>query len=117
MAKRVFVLGLDAFTPQLYFERFKGQFPNLSTPMEESAWGRSNGVIPPLSCTSWVAFAKGKNPLSFTDLNLWLYSSWISWHGAWSFGNRFFAILFPVAVIGLGAKDFNLVRECFFEVG
>lgn len=41
--------------------------------------------------------------LSFAGINLWLYSSWISWHGAWSFGNRFFAILFPVAVIGLGA--------------
>jgi hypothetical protein len=41
--------------------------------------------------------------LSFAGLNLWLYSSWISWHGAWGFGNRFFAILFPVAVIGLGS--------------
>ena len=62
MAKRVFVLGLDAFTPQLCFEQFKDQLPNLSALMEESAWGRSNGVVPPLSCTSWVAFAKGRNP-------------------------------------------------------
>ena len=41
--------------------------------------------------------------LSFAGLNLWLYSSWVSWHGAWGFGNRFFAILFPVSIIGLGS--------------
>ncbi len=62
MVKRVFVLGLDAFTPELCFKRFRDEMPNLSALMEKSAWGISNGVTPPLSCTSWVAFAKGKNP-------------------------------------------------------
>jgi len=62
MTRRVFVLGLDAFSPQLCFEKFKGEMPNLSRLMEQSAWGKSNSSIPPLSCTAWVSFAKGRNP-------------------------------------------------------
>ena len=62
MGKRVFVLGLDAFEPSLAFEKFAGDMPNLTRLREKSVWGRSRSTLPPLSCTAWVAFAKGKNP-------------------------------------------------------
>ena len=41
--------------------------------------------------------------LSFVGVSLWAYSTWASWHGAWSFGNRFFVVLFPVFVIGIAS--------------
>tara|TARA_Y100000310_G_scaffold344873_1_gene460166 strand:- start:8080 stop:9474 length:1395 start_codon:yes stop_codon:yes gene_type:complete len=62
MAKRIFVLGLDAFDPKLCFEKFKAELPNLSKLMKNSSWGISNSSIPPLSCTAWISFAKGKTP-------------------------------------------------------
>lgn len=62
MAKRVFVLGLDSFEPTLCFEKFAAEMPNLTGLRERSCWGELNSTIPPLSCTAWVCFAKGKNP-------------------------------------------------------
>jgi predicted AlkP superfamily phosphohydrolase/phosphomutase len=62
MPERVFVLGLDAFAPQLCFEKFREEMPNLSGLCEKSVWGTLNSTVPPLSCTAWVSFARGKNP-------------------------------------------------------
>jgi len=41
--------------------------------------------------------------LSFVGINFWVYSAWESWHSAWSFGNRFLVVLFPVFVVGIAA--------------
>ena len=41
--------------------------------------------------------------LAIVGLNFWVYSAWGSWHAAWSFGNRFFAVLFPLFVVGIAA--------------
>ena len=40
--------------------------------------------------------------LSFVFLNALIYGAWTSWEGAWSFGNRFFLVLFPIYAIGIG---------------
>jgi hypothetical protein len=51
----------------------------------------------------WFSKDKRKNLLfSFFLLNLIVYGAWASWFGAWSFGNRFFVMFFPIYCIGLG---------------
>jgi hypothetical protein len=51
--------------------------------------------------------------LSFVFLNLLIYGAWASWSGAWSFGNRFFVLFFPIYCIGLGFffKNFRLNKK------
>jgi hypothetical protein len=41
--------------------------------------------------------------LSFFALNTLVYACWMSWHSAWAFGNRFFAMFFVLYAIGTAA--------------
>ena len=62
MEKKVFVLGIDSFEFTLAFENWAEHLPNLSALRKKSIWGKMQSAIPPLSCTAWVSFARGKNP-------------------------------------------------------
>ncbi|MBI3950167.1 MAG: alkaline phosphatase family protein [Acidobacteria bacterium] len=60
--KRVLVLGLDCATPQLVFERWKDDLPNLRQLMESGLYGELESTIPPITCPAWMSMMTSKDP-------------------------------------------------------
>ena len=59
---KVAVIGLDCATPQLVFDRFRGNLPNLSRLMERGTWGRLQSCHPPITVPAWTAMMSGYDP-------------------------------------------------------
>ncbi|HUB73230.1 MAG TPA: alkaline phosphatase family protein [Solirubrobacteraceae bacterium] len=62
MSSRVAVIGLDCAEPQLVFERWRAQLPNLSRLMERGAWGPLLSVDPPITVPAWSCMTSGRDP-------------------------------------------------------
>ncbi len=60
--KRVLVLGLDCATPQLVFDQWKGELPNLQRLMEMGIYGELESTIPPITCPAWMSMMTSKDP-------------------------------------------------------
>ncbi|MGC8722705.1 MAG: alkaline phosphatase family protein [Acidobacteriota bacterium] len=61
-AKKVFIFGMDCMAPQLVFEEWRSELPNLSRLMEEGAWGEMKSTIPPITVPAWTAMMTSKDP-------------------------------------------------------
>ncbi len=61
-AKRVLVLGLDCATPQLVFDRFAGDLPNLQSLMAEGVWGELTSVVPAITVPAWACAMTSRDP-------------------------------------------------------
>jgi len=61
-AKKLLVIGLDCAAPELVFERFAGQLPNLDRLREKSLWGTLESVTPPITVPAWACMMSGKDP-------------------------------------------------------
>ncbi len=60
---RVFVIGLDGGTFDLLELWIKeGRLPNLKRMIENSAYGRLESTIPPVTPPAWTSFMTGVNP-------------------------------------------------------
>ncbi len=59
---KLIVIGLDCATPQLVFDRFREDLPNLSRLMEEGAWGRLESTHPPITVPAWACMMSGYDP-------------------------------------------------------
>jgi predicted AlkP superfamily phosphohydrolase/phosphomutase len=59
---RVFVLGLDALTPQLLFERYLDDLPTFRALMAQGAWGRLRSCDPPITVPAWTCMFSGRDP-------------------------------------------------------
>jgi predicted AlkP superfamily phosphohydrolase/phosphomutase len=62
MGKRVLVVGLDSAPPELVFERWKNDLPNLKRLMEEGLYGRLESTVPPITIPAWTSMMTSKNP-------------------------------------------------------
>ena len=62
MSSRVAVIGLDCAEPQLVFDRWRAQLPNLSRLMERGAWGPLMSVDPPITVPAWSCMTSGRDP-------------------------------------------------------
>ena len=60
--RKVMVIGLDCATPELVFDRFKDELPNLRTLMEGGVYGRLHSSIPPITIPAWYSMMSGKDP-------------------------------------------------------
>jgi ATP sulfurylase len=60
--RRVLIIGMDCMAPQLVFERWRDQLPNLRRLMEEGLWGELESTIPPITVPAWSAMMSGKDP-------------------------------------------------------
>lgn len=58
---RVFVLGLDAASPQL-LQRWTDRLPTFRRLMEEGTWGTLHSTRPPFTSPAWSCMLTGKNP-------------------------------------------------------
>jgi len=60
--KKVFVLGLDSVPPELLFEQWLDQLPNIKRLVSHGIYGEMKSTIPAITCPAWVAMATSANP-------------------------------------------------------
>lgn len=61
-SRRVLVIGLDCAPPELVFEQFRDDLPNISALIEQSTWGRLRSAIPPITVPAWASMMTSKDP-------------------------------------------------------
>jgi predicted AlkP superfamily phosphohydrolase/phosphomutase len=61
-ASRVFVIGLDSTPPELIFEKFKDELPNLSSLTDKGVYGSMESCHPPITIPAWMVMVTGKDP-------------------------------------------------------
>jgi predicted AlkP superfamily phosphohydrolase/phosphomutase len=61
MSKKVLVIGLDAAPPELVFESFYEDLPNLRHLMENGIYARMASTHPPITIPAWMVMTTGKN--------------------------------------------------------
>ncbi|MDP2727601.1 MAG: alkaline phosphatase family protein, partial [Dehalococcoidia bacterium] len=60
--KRVLVIGLDCLAPQLVFDQWRDDLPNLRGLMENGVWGELESTIPPITVPAWASMMTSKDP-------------------------------------------------------
>ncbi|UJS17443.1 MAG: alkaline phosphatase family protein [Candidatus Jettenia sp.] len=60
--KRVFVLGLDSIPPELFFDRWLNQLPNIKQLVSHSIYGEMKSTIPAITCPAWMSMMTSANP-------------------------------------------------------
>jgi predicted AlkP superfamily phosphohydrolase/phosphomutase len=61
-SRKVCILGLDCAPPELVFERFWNDLPNLSKLMAAGVWGPLESTTPPITVPAWMSMMTGKDP-------------------------------------------------------
>ena len=59
---RVAVIGLDCAAPELLFDRWRDDLPNLRRLMDAGTWGRLRSVDPPITVPAWTCMLTGRDP-------------------------------------------------------
>jgi predicted AlkP superfamily phosphohydrolase/phosphomutase len=60
--KKVAILGLDCATPQLLFDAWRKDLPNLSALMEKGSFGKLRSTVPPITVPAWTAMMTSQDP-------------------------------------------------------
>lgn len=60
--RRVLVVGLDAAAPDLVFDKFRDELPNLIGMAERGIYGRLRSCDPPITIPAWMAMVTSVNP-------------------------------------------------------
>jgi predicted AlkP superfamily phosphohydrolase/phosphomutase len=59
---RVLLLGLDCLSPELVFERWADELPNLAALMRQGTYGKLRSCIPPITVPAWSCMLSSKDP-------------------------------------------------------
>jgi len=62
MGGKVLLLGLDSAPPELLFQEFRDDLPNIKALMESSVYGRLRTIEPPITIPAWMCMATSKSP-------------------------------------------------------
>lgn len=62
MEKKVLIIGLDCATPQLVFDQWREELPNLKRLMESGVYGELESSVPPITVPAWTSMMTSKNP-------------------------------------------------------
>ncbi len=60
--RRVAIIGLDCAAPELVFERWADELPNLSALRKHGLYGELESVIPAITVPAWSCMVSGKDP-------------------------------------------------------
>lgn len=60
--KKVAIIGLDCAAPQLVFDRWIGQLPNIRRLMDTGVYGELESIIPPITVPAWTSMMTSKDP-------------------------------------------------------
>ncbi len=59
---KVCLIGLDCAAPELVFERWRDDLPNLDRLMRQGVWGPLESTIPPITVPAWMCMMTGRDP-------------------------------------------------------
>jgi predicted AlkP superfamily phosphohydrolase/phosphomutase len=59
---KVFVIGLDCAAPQLIFNRWQADLPNLSRLANQGVWGELDSCTPAITVPAWTCMMSSKDP-------------------------------------------------------
>lgn len=60
--RKVFVIGLDCAPPELVFDQFRNDLPNLSRLVATGAWGELESCHPPITVPAWSSMLSSRDP-------------------------------------------------------
>lgn len=60
--KRVMIIGLDCATPQLVFDRWLEDLPNMRSLVQGGVWGPLRSTDPPITVPAWMSMMTSRNP-------------------------------------------------------
>jgi predicted AlkP superfamily phosphohydrolase/phosphomutase len=60
--RRVMVIGLDCAEPDLVFNRWRDQLPNIRSLMDQGAYGSLRSCDPPITVPAWAVMTSSKRP-------------------------------------------------------
>lgn len=61
-SRKVCIIGLDSAEPDLVFNRWREQLPNLRHLAAAGIWGTLESTIPPITIPAWTCMMSGKDP-------------------------------------------------------
>ena len=59
---KLVVMGLDSAPPELVFDKFRDQLPNIRSLMEQGVYARMRSSDPPITIPAWMVMVTGKSP-------------------------------------------------------
>ncbi|MFQ6051854.1 MAG: alkaline phosphatase family protein [Candidatus Hydrothermarchaeota archaeon] len=59
---RVLVIGLDSAPPELVFDEFIDELPNIKKMVENGIYGKLESIHPPITIPAWISMATSKSP-------------------------------------------------------
>src|SRR5258706_3742011 len=62
MPSKVCVIGLDCAPPELVFDKWRDDLPNLRRLMDSGIYGPLESTIPPITVPAWMSMMTGKDP-------------------------------------------------------
>jgi predicted AlkP superfamily phosphohydrolase/phosphomutase len=60
--KKVIVIGLDCAAPQLVFDQWRDELPNITKLMQHGIWGKLRSTDPPITVPAWMSMLTSKSP-------------------------------------------------------
>ncbi|MCS6885342.1 MAG: alkaline phosphatase family protein [Acidobacteriota bacterium] len=60
--RKVIVIGLDCAAPQLVFDAWREELPNIKSLVERGVWGKLRSTDPPITVPAWMSMLTSKNP-------------------------------------------------------
>jgi len=61
-SRKLFVVGLDCAAPELVFQRWKADLPNMRYLAENGYWGELQSSTPAITVPAWSSMLSGKDP-------------------------------------------------------
>ncbi|PNR96319.1 alkaline phosphatase family protein [Petrotoga olearia] len=62
MSKKIVIIGLDCASPNLVFDEFFDDLPNLRKIMKNGVYNELESTIPPITVPAWMSMFTGKDP-------------------------------------------------------
>jgi predicted AlkP superfamily phosphohydrolase/phosphomutase len=59
---KIAVIGLDCAAPELVFDQWRDELPNLRSLASKGLWGKLQSVCPPITVPAWSCMMSGKDP-------------------------------------------------------
>ena len=60
--QKVLIIGLDSAPPDLVFDQYLSELPNIGSLIERGIYGKLCSTIPAITCPAWMSMMTSKNP-------------------------------------------------------
>ncbi len=83
MPKKVLIVGLDCAAPELVFEKFLDDLPNIKKMLSHGVYGKLKSCIPPITIPAWMVMMTSRDPgtlglYGFRHKKSYSYETWIA---------------------------------------